>query len=171
MFLRSTNISILSIILLGGKEALSFQVAPIGAATKSSLFRPINNNRDPSPFSSLRHTGATHHRATHSPVIEDVVKDNRGGEGGDSEDGVGAWIPLATKSGLFSLGPQRIRVMGVDLVVWHTPFDKKSMKGKGKKAKKENQVTWTAQIDACTHRLAPLSQGRVDPESQCIECP
>ena len=25
--------------------------------------------------------------------------------------------------------------------------------------------------DACSHRLAPLSQGRVDPETGCIECP
>ncbi len=166
MFLRPTNISILSTILLGGKEALSFQ-ASFGAATKSTLFRPMNNIHNPTPFPSLRHT--TNHRATISPVIEDVVKDT-GGDG-DSEDGVGAWIPLCSKSGLFGLGPQRIRVMGVDLVVWHTPFDKTSMKGKGKKAKRENQVKWTAQIDACTHRLAPLSQGRVDPDSQCIECP
>jgi phenylpropionate dioxygenase-like ring-hydroxylating dioxygenase large terminal subunit len=26
-------------------------------------------------------------------------------------------------------------------------------------------------IDACPHRLAPLSQGRVDPVTGCIECP
>ena len=26
-------------------------------------------------------------------------------------------------------------------------------------------------VDACPHRLAPLSQGRIDPDSGCIECP
>lgn len=26
-------------------------------------------------------------------------------------------------------------------------------------------------MDACPHRLAPLSQGRVDPSTGCIECP
>mmetsp|Transcript_6608 Transcript_6608/g.9682 ORF Transcript_6608/g.9682 Transcript_6608/m.9682 type:complete len:446 (+) Transcript_6608:3-1340(+) len=51
--------------------------------------------------------------------------------------------------------------MGVDFVVWHTPADEK----------KGENVQWTAQIDACTHRLAPLSQGRVDPNTKCIECP
>ena len=26
-------------------------------------------------------------------------------------------------------------------------------------------------LDLCPHRLAPLSQGRVDPLTGCIECP
>ena len=25
--------------------------------------------------------------------------------------------------------------------------------------------------DVCPHRMAPLSQGRIDPHSGCIECP
>jgi len=59
------------------------------------------------------------------------------------------------------LGPQKVTVMGVDLVVWHTEADEK----------KGETRAWTAQVDACAHRLAPLSQGRVDPETNCVECP
>jgi phenylpropionate dioxygenase-like ring-hydroxylating dioxygenase large terminal subunit len=47
--------------------------------------------------------------------------------------------------------------MGLDLVVWNS--DEKT---EGK---------WSVMADACPHRLAPLSQGRVDPETGCIECP
>lgn len=66
----------------------------------------------------------------------------------DKEEGIGAWIPLASAIGLTGLGPQQIKVMGIDLVVWHTPPDE------NENGKKE----WVAQVDACTHRLAPLSQ-------------
>lgn len=63
---------------------------------------------------------------------------------------LGAWMPLGSASSLTGLGPTQIRVCGIDLAVWHK---------------------WSALVDACPHRLAPLSQGRVDPKSGCIECP
>ena len=50
------------------------------------------------------------------------------------DEGIGAWIPIASASALTGLGPQRIEVMGLELVVWESN-------------------------DACPHRLAPLSQG------------
>jgi len=71
----------------------------------------------------------------------------------DLEEGIGAWIPIASASALKGLGPERIEVMGLELVVW------------------EGNGTWSVMSDACPHRLAPLSQGRVDPETKCIECP
>lgn len=67
--------------------------------------------------------------------------------------GIGAWIPVASASALKGLGPERIEVMGQELVVW------------------EANGTWSVMSDMCPHRLAPLSQGRVDPETNCIECP
>lgn len=73
-----------------------------------------------------------------------------------NSDNVGAWIPIASAHALFGLGPQQIRVMGLDLVVWNT----------GTKDGK-----WSVMADTCPHRLAPLSQGRVDPDTGCIECP
>jgi len=84
----------------------------------------------------------------------------------NNEEGVGAWIPLISVSSMKGLGPQRVKTMNLDLVVWHTPEED----GKKKKKKKED-VQWTVQVDACAHRLAPLSQGRVDPTTNCIECP
>lgn len=71
----------------------------------------------------------------------------------DLNEGIGAWIPIASASALKGLGPERIEVMGQELVVW------------------EANGTWSVMGDACPHRLAPLSQGRVDPETLCIECP
>jgi len=76
-----------------------------------------------------------------------------------NEERIGAWLPLASALGLTGLGPQQIRIMGIDLVVWHTPIDD------------DGAQEWVAQVDACTHRLAPLSQGRVNPDTKCIECP
>jgi nitrite reductase/ring-hydroxylating ferredoxin subunit len=85
---------------------------------------------------------------------------------GNNDEGIGAWIPLASVDSLKGLGPQRITTMNVDFVVWHTPVeDKKLKKMRGK------DLQWVVQADACSHRLAPLSQGRVDPKSGCIECP
>ena len=69
------------------------------------------------------------------------------------DDNVGAWIPIASARALRGLGPQQIRVMGLDLAVWNSG------------------EAWSVMTDACPHRLAPLSQGRVDPETGCIECP
>ena len=71
----------------------------------------------------------------------------------EAEENVGAWIPIGSVSSLQGLGPQLITVMGLDLVVWET------------------NGTWSVMADVCPHRLAPLSQGRVDPETGCIECP
>lgn len=71
-----------------------------------------------------------------------------------NEENVGAWVPIHAVSSLQGLGPQQITIMGIDMVVWESP-----------------NGTWSVMTDACPHRLAPLSQGRVDPETGCIECP
>lgn len=77
---------------------------------------------------------------------------------------LGAWMPLGSASSLTGLCPIQIRVCGVDIAVWHKPLPKDA---------KRNAVAteWSALVDACPHRLAPLSQGRIDPKSGCIECP
>ncbi len=72
------------------------------------------------------------------------------------DQSLGAWIPIGSISALRGLGPQRITVMGLDLVVWEDST---------------NTNSWAVQADVCPHRLAPLSQGRVDPDTNCIECP
>lgn len=119
-----------------------------------------------SSFSSVSFPRRTHH---HQQQQHGRMQSSKyDGVIGETNDDLGAWIPLASASCLFGLGPQRIKVCGVDLVVWHTsPVDD----NKTKKQTDASKEVWSAAVDACTHRLAPLSQGRVDPETSCIECP
>ncbi|KAM3234510.1 protochlorophyllide-dependent translocon component 52, chloroplastic isoform X2 [Capsicum annuum] len=64
------------------------------------------------------------------------------------------WYPIMLLSELNKRRPQGIKVMGIDLVVW---WDR-------------NLEEWKVMDDACPHRLAPLSQGRIDQwgRLQCV---
>lgn len=69
---------------------------------------------------------------------------------------VGAWLPiLSIASHAGNDLPISIEVAGEKLVVWNNPINKE----------------WSVMRDVCPHRQAPLSQGRVDPTTGCIECP
>jgi phenylpropionate dioxygenase-like ring-hydroxylating dioxygenase large terminal subunit len=63
------------------------------------------------------------------------------------------------------------------LVVWYTTSTTTAttttttQQEEEKEGRSDEKQIWSAQIDACTHRLAPLSQGRVNPNTKCIECP
>jgi phenylpropionate dioxygenase-like ring-hydroxylating dioxygenase large terminal subunit len=65
----------------------------------------------------------------------------------------GAWLPIGSVSSLVGDVPTSVEVVGIRLAVWR------------------NGTSWSVMRDACPHRLAPLSQGRVDPTTGCIECP
>ena len=65
----------------------------------------------------------------------------------------GAWLPIGSAKSLVGDVPVSIEVVGIKLAVWR------------------NGTTWSVMRDVCPHRLAPLSQGRVDPSTGCIECP
>lgn len=76
----------------------------------------------------------------------------------------GTWLPIASISGLTSVSgsmkfPTRVEVAGAKYVVWHTG------------GKIDDASQWAVASDACPHRSAPLSQGRIDPITKCIECP
>lgn len=66
----------------------------------------------------------------------------------------GTWLPVGSVSGLTGLGPTRVELAERMLAVWQD--------GNGE---------WSVVSDTCPHRLAPLSQGRVDPSTGCLECP
>lgn len=66
---------------------------------------------------------------------------------------LGAWLPVGSVAALTGLSPTRVEICGADYAVW------------------EHEGQWSVLADACPHRLAPLSQGRVDKSSGCIECP
>ena len=68
----------------------------------------------------------------------------------------GSWFAILAKSGYEGVTlPVAIEVAGEKLVAWKSPITSE----------------WSVMHDECPHRLAPLSQGRVDPLTGCIECP
>mmetsp|Transcript_36903 Transcript_36903/g.67522 ORF Transcript_36903/g.67522 Transcript_36903/m.67522 type:complete len:546 (-) Transcript_36903:302-1939(-) len=73
------------------------------------------------------------------------------------DERIGAWMPVASITSLAGLGPTRVVLLGTQLVVWQ--------------ADEKDSNSWSVLPDICTHRLAPLSQGRVDPVTNCLECP
>tara|TARA_Y100000389_G_scaffold70584_1_gene67267 strand:- start:6787 stop:8061 length:1275 start_codon:yes stop_codon:yes gene_type:complete len=64
------------------------------------------------------------------------------------------WLPIGSKSSLPNK-PVPLKIANDNYVVWKNSKNQK----------------WSVVRDACSHRLAPLSQGRIDDASGCIECP
>ena len=64
------------------------------------------------------------------------------------------WYPMAFVKATDKELPTRVELFGEPIALW---FD-------------HTVGTWAAMADACPHRLAPLSEGRVDAAGQ-IECP
>ena len=68
----------------------------------------------------------------------------------------GSWFCVLSKAGYVGNAlPIPVEVAGEKLVAWKSPITSE----------------WSVMRDECPHRLAPLSQGRVDPQTGCIECP
>lgn len=76
----------------------------------------------------------------------------------------GAWLPVASVSGLDQTLPNQIEIVGEKYVVWKSPESQTSDKN-------DDPSTWNIMKDICSHRFAPLSQGRIDKSTGCIECP
>ena len=76
----------------------------------------------------------------------------------------GYWLPVIS---LASIGqdktPRRVNLLNKDYVVW---WSQEMDADTGKEFKR-----YSVMADECSHRMAPLSQGRVDPVTKCIECP
>ena len=64
------------------------------------------------------------------------------------------WLPIGSKSAL-PKKQTRLKIANENYVVWKNPVSHE----------------WSLLRDTCSHRLAPLSQGRIDKHSGCIECP
>ena len=64
------------------------------------------------------------------------------------------WWPVAFERVTDKTKPHAFELLGKPLVYWWNPVGKQ----------------WQATVDTCPHRLAPLSEGRVD-GAGCIECP
>ena len=70
---------------------------------------------------------------------------------------IGTWLPVFSVNNLeYTPGePQKVKILNRNWVVW-----------------KDNlENVWSMQEDICPHKFAPLSQGRVEQKTGCIECP
>lgn len=70
---------------------------------------------------------------------------------------IGTWLPVFSINNLeYTPGePQKVKILNRNWVVW-----------------KDNlENVWSMQEDICPHKFAPLSQGRVEQKTGCIECP
>jgi len=65
------------------------------------------------------------------------------------------WWPLAFSAQTSKLAPQSVWLLGVPLVLWWDHV----------------AAAWRCTRDQCSHRLAPLSEGRIQTDTGCIECP
>jgi phenylpropionate dioxygenase-like ring-hydroxylating dioxygenase large terminal subunit len=74
------------------------------------------------------------------------------------QEASGAWVPMGSISSFDTKYPIALEVLGEKYVIWKAPGGNMS-------------EGWGVMRDICPHRLAPLSEGRVDAVSGCLECP
>mmetsp|Transcript_57782 Transcript_57782/g.129590 ORF Transcript_57782/g.129590 Transcript_57782/m.129590 type:complete len:576 (-) Transcript_57782:86-1813(-) len=68
------------------------------------------------------------------------------------------WFPVASTLELDPDRPTPVRIDGLDLVVWKNPRTEGREEG------------WQVFADMCPHRLAPLSEGRIEKSTGCLQC-
>ncbi|KAL8170942.1 hypothetical protein V2J09_022746 [Rumex salicifolius] len=94
-------------------------------------------------------------RAASSPPISiDAESELQTLESDEKFDWYSQWYPVAPICDLDKTAPHAKRIIGIDLVVW---WDR-------------NESAWKVFDDRCPHRLAPLSEGRIDQwgRLQCV---
>ncbi|KAL2940722.1 Protochlorophyllide-dependent translocon component 52 chloroplastic [Bienertia sinuspersici] len=111
----------------------------------------------PTTTSSIMSKTATTETATTTITEEEDKKEEDSSKlEADSEkfDWYSEWYPVAPVCDLDKRVPHGKRVIGLDVVVWWDP----------------NNKNWNVFDDCCPHRLAPLSEGRIDQwgRLQCV---
>jgi nitrite reductase/ring-hydroxylating ferredoxin subunit len=69
------------------------------------------------------------------------------------------WVPLASTFELDPNRPTPLKFLNQDYITYRADDNENS-----------NEQCWIVMDDACPHRLAPLSEGRIDREKNRIEC-
>ncbi|KAK1282143.1 hypothetical protein QJS10_CPB22g01238 [Acorus calamus] len=128
-------------------KALSFSLTPSTLSPKPhrpTLPNPSRRTQSP-PLKKIK----THLRVsspTSPPAVTDEPEREFRGEVEEKFDWYSCWYPLAPVCDLDKRVPHARTVMGLDVVVW---WDR-------------NDGAWKVFDDRCPHRLAPLSEGRID---------
>nr|GLL31761.1 protochlorophyllide-dependent translocon component 52, chloroplastic-like [Ipomoea trifida] len=143
-------------------KASTFQ--PFHFAVNSTTLPPIQFHKPNSPFPSkplpsspLRTTHSKAARFKLFTAISPDVSTEAETEGESREekfDWYAQWYPVMPLCDLDKRRPHGKRILGIDVVVW---WDR-------------NEGEWKVMDDACPHRLAPLSEGRIDQwgRLQCV---
>jgi phenylpropionate dioxygenase-like ring-hydroxylating dioxygenase large terminal subunit len=134
-------------------ESLQFTPTRTTVASLSRVLPFLDARKVASSRNNLKKKNRRLFAASSSSLIEQADAAVSSDED-DSGAQLGAWIPIGSAAALASLSPTCIKVMNMDLAVWYS----------------EETKQWSVLSDACPHRLAPLSQGRINPATGCIEC-
>ncbi|GMI74281.1 PROTOCHLOROPHYLLIDE-DEPENDENT TRANSLOCON COMPONENT, 52 KDA, ACD1-like [Hibiscus trionum] len=135
--------------------------APYTPTNKTHFYQPVFLNSLSKPgFNPLRRTPYKSRLFTtlsSSPTTESVEPPQPEVEvdsGNERFDWYSQWYPVMPVCDLDKTKPHAKRILGLDLVVW---WDR-------------NEGEWKVFDDTCPHRLAPLSEGRIDQwgRLQCV---
>ena len=72
------------------------------------------------------------------------------------------WYPVALTRDLDSAVPTKVTLLGRDMVLWK--------EGPAAAAASGSPAAWRCFIDRCPHRMAPLSEGRVESKTGNLQC-
>jgi len=79
------------------------------------------------------------------------------------------WVPVASTLELDPNRPSRIEFLGQSYVTYRTGNDSNS-NSNSTTAVSSSSNDWVLVDNVCPHRLAPLSEGRIDPQTRTIQC-
>ncbi|XP_050371123.1 protochlorophyllide-dependent translocon component 52, chloroplastic-like isoform X2 [Argentina anserina] len=134
----------------------SLQILSKFEKTQSKKLTFLGFNQTPSSSYSLvqRHKLTFKTFTTISSSSSSIAAEAETRTQDDKFDWYAHWYPLMPVCDLDKRVPHAKRVLGIDVVVW---WDR-------------NESTWKVFDDACPHRLAPLSEGRIDQwgRLQCV---
>mmetsp|Transcript_45235 Transcript_45235/g.107216 ORF Transcript_45235/g.107216 Transcript_45235/m.107216 type:complete len:549 (-) Transcript_45235:301-1947(-) len=142
--------------LLSSRQQAAFVGSPFSPSLAARGAKLLSSSVPPQHgFQALPVITASKSRHMSRLHMSSEVLDEKAAKGGSESAGLGCWMPVASIEGLKDLNPHMVKIFNRNYAVW----------------KNTHTGEWTVQTDACTHRLAPLSQGRVDEDTGCIECP
>jgi nitrite reductase/ring-hydroxylating ferredoxin subunit len=126
-------------------KLMSFQFNPIHSSSFSRIHQKTSSKSK--LFTTISSSPSSVPTVTPEPELE---VDSQG----EKFDWYAQWYPIMLVCDLDKRVPHAKRVMGLDIVLW---WDR-------------NENTWKVFGDACPHRLAPLSEGRIDQwgRLQCV---
>ncbi|TVU14027.1 hypothetical protein EJB05_37469, partial [Eragrostis curvula] len=133
-----------NLIFLLGPHALLCPSLPLAAA--------LNSRTDATPIP--RRSGRRGTRLSMSAVTaKTTLPSKESSDGEDAFDWLDQWYPFAPLCDLDLRAPHGKMVLGLNVVAWHD-------RGAGE---------WRVFDDVCPHRLAPLSEGRIDHKGR-LQC-